>query len=178
MPEEVPAFFTALLSIFKKYGYRDNRNKNRLHFLLQDVGIPAFVEAVKKEAGMEFSQGGRTLVQSQNIALGANKVLLKNGAYAYKIIVPSGIFSGTDMIAAAETAKRYGSGDIRLTYDQNLYIINIKTENLNAFEKSELIGKYATYNNLYFQDMIACAGTQTCSYGVIPNKPDAIGTLS
>ena len=174
MPEEVPAFFTALLSIFKKYGYRDNRNKNRLHFLLQDVGISAFIEAVKKEAGMEFSQGGRTLVQSQNIALGANKVLLKNGTYAYKIIVPSGIFSGTDMIAAAETAKRYGSGDIRLTYDQNLYIINIKTENLDAFEKSELIGKYATYNNLYFQDMIACAGTQTCSYGVIPNKPDAI----
>ncbi|QOR62572.1 ferredoxin--nitrite reductase [Sulfurovum sp. ST-21] len=174
MPEEVPAFFTALLSVFKKYGYRDNRNKNRLHFLLQDVGIPAFVEAVKKEAGMEFSQGGRTLVQSQNIALGANKVLLKNGAYAYKIIVPSGIFSGTDMIAAAETAKRYGSGDIRLTYDQNLYIINIGTENLDAFEKSELIGKYAVYNNLYFQDMIACAGTQTCSYGVIPNKPDAI----
>ena len=174
MPEEVPAFFTALLNIFKKYGYRDNRNKNRLHFLLQDVGISAFIEAVKKEAGMEFSQGGRTLVQSQNIALGANKVLLKNGTYAYKIIVPSGIFSGTDMIAAAETAKRYGSGDIRLTYDQNLYIINIKTENLDAFEKSELIGKYATYNNLYFQDMIACAGTQTCSYGVIPNKPDAI----
>jgi len=115
-----------------------------------------------------------TLVQSQNIALGASRVLLKNGTYAYKVIVPSGIFSGTDMIAAAHAAQRYGSGDIRLSYDQNLYIINIDKEKLDTFENDPLIAKYAQYNNLYFQDMIACAGTQTCSYGVIPNKPDAI----
>ncbi len=173
-PEEVPAFFKALLNVFKTYGYRDNRNKNRLHFLLQDVGIPAFIEAVKEEAGMLFASGGMTLVQSQNIALGANRVLLKNGTYAYKVIVPSGIFSGTDMIAAAQAAQNYGNGDIRLSYDQNLYIINIDKEKLEAFESDPLIAKYAQYNNLYFQDMIACAGTQTCSYGVIPNKPDAI----
>ncbi len=173
-PEEVPVFFTALLNVFKTYGYRDNRNKNRLHFLLQDVGIPAFIEAVKEEAELSFASGGMTLVQSQNIALGANRVLLKNGTYAYKVIVPSGIFSGTDMIAAAKAAQSYGSGDIRLSYDQNLYIINIDKEKLDAFENDGLITKYAQYNNLYFQDMIACAGTQTCSYGVIPNKPDAI----
>ena len=173
-PEEVPVFFKALLNVFKTYGYRDNRNKNRLHFLLQDVGIPAFIEAVKEEAELSFAQGGMTLVQSQNIALGANRVLLKNGTYAYKVIVPSGIFSGTDMIAAAKAAQSYGSGDIRLTYDQNLFIINIDKEKLDTFENNPIIAKYAQYNNLYFQDMIACAGTQTCSYGVIPNKPDAI----
>ncbi len=173
-PEEVPVFFKALLNVFKTYGYRDNRNKNRLHFLLQDVGIPAFIEAVKEEAGLSFASGGMTLVQSQNIALGANRVLLKNGTYAYKVIVPSGIFSGTDMIAAAKAAQSYGSGDIRLSYDQNLFIINIDKEKLETFENDRLIAKYAQYNNLYFQDMIACAGTQTCSYGVIPNKPDAI----
>ena len=172
--EEVPAFFIALLTVFKTYGYHDNRNKNRLHFLLQDVGIANFIEAVKEEAGMGFAPAGTTLVQSQNIALGANRVLLKNGSYAYKVIVPSGIFSGTDMIAAAQAAKSYGSGDIRLTYDQNLYIINIEKEKLDAFGEDELVVKYAAFNNLYFQDMIACAGTQTCSFGVIPNKPDAI----
>ena len=173
-PEEVPVFFKALLNVFKTYGYRDNRNKNRLHFLLQDVGIPAFIEAVKEEAGLSFASGGMTLVQSQNIALGANRVLLKNGTYAYKVIVPSGIFSGTDMIEAAQTAQTFGSGDIRLSYDQNFHIINVPQEKIEAFEQSTIIAKYAQYNNLYFKDMIACAGTQTCSFGVIPNKPDAI----
>ena len=52
--DEVPLFFKALLSVFKTYGYRDNRNKNRLHFLLQDVGIKTFVDAVKQEAGLDF----------------------------------------------------------------------------------------------------------------------------
>ena len=166
--DEVPAFYEAVLNIFKKYGYRDNRNKNRLHFLLQDVGMAAFIEAVKQESGMSFATGGITMVQSQNIALGANKVLLKDGTFAYKIIVPSGIFSGTDLIAAAQTAQTFGSGDIRLTYDQNLYLINVPQTNLEALEASDLVKKYAQYHNLYFRDMIACAGTHTCSFGVIP----------
>ncbi len=172
--DEVPAFYEALLNIFKKYGYRDNRNKNRLHFLLNDVGVDTLIEAVKKEADMEFLEGGITMVQSQNIALGSNRVLLKNGTFAYKLIIPSGIFSGTEMIQAANTAKTFGSGEIRLTYDQNLYIINITKENMSKFEDNEFIRNYAQYNNLYFQDMIACAGTNTCSFGVIPNKTDAI----
>ena len=172
--EEVPAFFTSLLNVFKTYGYRDNRNKNRLHFLLQDVGVDAFIEAVKKDAGCDFRSAGITMVQSQSIALGANKVLQRNGQFASKLVIPSGIFSGTDMSAIANEAKNYGSGDIRLTYDQNLYVINIDKTLLDKFEATEIVQDYAQFNNLYFNDMIACAGTQTCSYGVIPNKPDAI----
>jgi len=172
--EEVPAFYEAVLNLFKKYGYRDNRNKNRLHFLLQDVGLPTFIEAVKQEAGKTFATAGITMVQSQNIALGSNKVLLKDGTFAYKIIIPSGVFSGTDMIEAAYAAKTFASGNIRLTYDQNLYLINVPQTELEALENSELLQKYAQYHTPYFQDMIACAGTYTCSFGVIPNKPDAI----
>ena len=172
--EEVPLFFKSLMTVFKTYGYRDNRNKNRLVFLLNDVGIDNFIDAVKEEAENEFATAGATMVQSQSIALGSNKVLGRNGLFNYKIIVPSGIFSGSDMMAAAETAKTYGTGDVRLTYDQNIYIVNIEKESLEAFESSDLITNYAKFNNLYFNDMIACAGTATCSFGVIPNKPDAI----
>ncbi len=45
---------------------------------------------------------------------------------------------------------------------------------LKHFESTDVITDYAKFNNLYFNDMIACAGTATCSFGVIPNKPDAI----
>jgi len=172
--EEVPVFYKALLTVFKTYGYRDNRNKNRLYFLIQDVGMSNMIEAVKKEAGCDFSPAGITMVQSQNIALGSNRVLGRNGKFNYKIIVPSGIFSGTDMIEASNAAQTYGSGDIRLTYDQNLYIVNVAPTQLETLERSEPVSKYARFNNLYFTDMIACAGTKTCSFGVIPNKPDAI----
>ena len=172
--DEVSDFYMALLETFKTYGYRDNRNKNRLHFLLQDVGVEIFVDEVKRIAGKDFKEAGQTLVQSQNIALGSNRVLLKNGKYAYKIVVPSGIFSGTDIIEVANRAKGFGSGDLRLTYDQNIFVVNIDKDSLEAFESTTIIAKYRGYNNIYFNDMIACAGTKTCSFGVIPNKPDAI----
>ncbi|CAA6818883.1 MAG: Ferredoxin--nitrite reductase (EC [uncultured Sulfurovum sp.] len=172
--EEVPSFFMALLETFKTFGYRDNRNKNRLHFLLQDVGLEAFVDEVKKRAGKEFTTAGQTLVQSQSIALGANKVLQRNGKYAHKIVIPSGIFSGTDLIDLAQSANSFGSGDLRLTYDQNIYVVNVPKSNLDDFEASTIFKKYNEFNNIYFNDMIACAGTKTCSFGVIPNKPDAI----
>jgi len=172
--KEVPEFYEALLNVFKTYGYRDNRNKNRLHFLINDVGIDALTEAVRKEAGKNYPAAGITMVQSQHIALGSNKVMLKDGTFAYKLIVPSGIFSGTDMLAAAGAAKEFGSGNLRFTYDQNIYLINIPKTDIDLLEASEIVQKYAPYHNLYFQDMIACAGTHTCSFGVIPNKPDAI----
>jgi len=172
--EEVPTFFMALLETFKTFGYRDNRNKNRLHFLLQDVGVEAFIKAVKEKAQSNFNTAGQTLVQSQNIALGANKVLQRNGKYAHKIIVPSGILSGTDLIEIATRARNFGSGDLRLTYDQNVYVVDIDKSALPAFESTTIFSKYNKFNNIYFNDMIACAGTATCSFGVIPNKPDAI----
>jgi len=172
--DEVPSFFMALLETFKEFGYRDNRNKNRLHFLLQDVGVEAFIKGIETKAGKTFAPAGQTLVQSQNIAMGSNRVLQRNGKYAHKIIVPSGIFSGTDLIALAERAKGFGSGDLRLTYDQNVYVIDIDKSSLDAFESTSIFTKYNKFNNIYFNDMIACAGTQTCSFGVIPNKPDAI----
>ena len=45
-----------------------------------------------------------------------------------RLIVPSGIFTGTDMIEVAQAAKSFGSGDVRLTYDQNIYIVNVDKE--------------------------------------------------
>jgi len=56
-------------------------------------------------------------------------------------------------------------------------ILNIGTTQhipTNITGNSIIIEKYAQYNNLYFNDMIACAGTATCTFAVIPNKPDAI----
>ena len=172
--DEVESFYEALLNIFKRYGYRDNRNKNRLHFLIQDVGIDTLVDAIKKEAKCDFKSAGVTMVQSQNISLGSNKVLQKDSTFAYKVIIPSGVFNGSDLLALTDVAKQLSDGDIRFTYDQNIYLTSIPQDRLNSLEESSIIKKYAKYNNPYFKDMIACAGVNTCSFGVIKNKPDAI----
>ncbi len=171
--QNIELFFKALLDLFKEYGFRDNRNKNRLVFLIEAVGMKEFVEAIKQKAGVEFEEAGELLVDSKGVVQGV-QTKQRDGLFAYKIVTPSGISSGSDFIALAMLASRVGSGNIRLSYDQNIYLIDIEPENKEQLLASEVVQKYAKYNNIYFENLIACAGRDTCSFGVIPNKPDAI----
>jgi ferredoxin-nitrite reductase len=163
--DEAVELFKGVKELFKTYGFRDNRNKNRFAFLLKEVGVENFVKALEEYLGVEFRRGGEILTSSEiNTHL---KEELKNRKFAYKFIVPSGIFSGSDMIEAGELAKSFG-GEIKLTYDQNFYITNADDE----IKKSDLYKKYAP--NIYLNNLVACAGTKTCSFAVIENKSDAI----
>jgi ferredoxin-nitrite reductase len=171
--DSIELFFTTLLDLFKKFGFRDNRNKNRLVDLIKAVGMDIFIKALKQKSNYEFQTFGTNLVSSKGSIIG-HKISQKDSQFAYKIIIPSGITSGSDLIKLSKCSSKYGSGDLRLSYDQNIYIINIKKENFKDLLEDEIVLKYIKYQNIYFSDMIACAGTKTCSFAVIPNKKDAI----
>jgi len=172
--EEVPLFFGSLLRLFRRYGYRDNRNKNRLVYLINDVGMENLIAAIREESGALFSSAGEIMTQSQSAVLSTEKILGRDGTFAYKMVVPSGIFTGSDMIETARLSTAYGNGEIRLSYDQNIYLPSITPESLEAFKAEAVIKKQSQFDHLYFHNLIACAGRQTCTFGVIDNKPDAI----
>jgi len=161
--DEIIEFFTVLINIFKDYGFRDNRNKNRLHFLIQAVGLENFENAIREKSYMNFKTAGITLVSLE--PLNTEFIELKNGKFAKLVIVPSGLFSGSDLIEAGKVAEKFG-GEIRFSYQQNVYIVGV--------EKNTPFSKYDNFNSPYFQNMVACAGIEDCPFGVIPNKPDAI----
>jgi len=77
------------------------------------------------------------------------------------------------MQSAGETAQRY-QGSVRLSVEQSFYIAGIERADIDALKSEELYQKYEQYNTPYFKNLIACAGTKTCAFGVIPNKADAI----
>ncbi len=173
LKEEVPVFFEVLAKVFKNYGFKDSRNKNRLKYMIDAVGMEEVVAAIKHEAGRDFEEAGFTLTELEG-GEKVGKVQLKDGSFAVHTVVPSGIFSGTDMIEAAELSKEFGNGNLRLTTTQNFYIIGVKGENLQALLSQSFYKKYKNINSPYFNDLVACAGTEHCPFGVIPNKPDAI----
>ncbi|SNZ08561.1 ferredoxin-nitrite reductase [Persephonella hydrogeniphila] len=173
--DEVPPFFEALGKVFKKYGFRDSRNKNRLKYLIDAVGMNELIKAVEIEGGKGFRSAGITLAPIQG-GDKTEKVQLKDGTFALHMIVPSGIFSGSAMIEAAEMSKEYGSGEIRLTVEQNLYILGVPEEKIEKALSQPVFQKYKNKDSVFFSDLIACAGTEHCPFGVISNKPDAIET--
>lgn len=170
--EEVLKAYGALIEIFKKYGFRDNRNKNRLHFLIDAVGMQEIAFSIRKIAGIDFATAGETMTQLNPVDTEHGKVQLRDGSFAIQIIVPSGIFSGSDLIKIAELSEQNGNGEIRFSVEQNIYILGVKDTALLL--QNTFFTKYKNVNTPYFNNLVACAGTKHCTFGVIENKEDAI----
>jgi len=171
-PNQVKEVFSSVISLYKEYGFRDNRNKNRLTFLLDAVSLEEFAKAIKEYSKLPLSNAGELLVKDEFILDDSSTIELKNNKSAIHFSIPSGIFCGSDLKEAALLAQKY-DGVIRLTYEQSFYIITDK-ENIEDIKQSPLYTKYDSYHNIYFNNQIACAGKNECSFGVILGKPDAI----
>jgi ferredoxin-nitrite reductase len=170
--EEVLKAFGSIIDIFKRYGFRDNRNKNRLHFLIEAVGMEEISSAIRSNAGVDFATAGESMTKIDFNDPDQGKVELRDGTYGVHVVVPSGIFSGSAMMQVAELAKKYGSQELRLDMEQSLYILGVK--DVEALLSEEFFKEYKNIDTPYMNHLIACAGTQHCPFGVIENKNDAI----
>jgi ferredoxin-nitrite reductase len=171
--DEVVPFFTALIELFKEYGFKDNRNKNRLHFFIEEVGMKNLVDAIKQRVGISYLSAGETLVDSEHSDAKDGEVVFGDESLALHVVVPAGIFTGSAMMEASQIAKESAKG-IHLSIDQNFYIVGIKKENKQEVLSKPLFKEYKNVDTPFFNHMISCAGSTTCSFGVIPGKSDAI----
>ncbi len=170
LPSQAKEVFIAVATLFKTYGFRDNRNKNRLKFLIDAVGMDEFRRAIIESLGMEMPHAGTTLCDAEG-GDHYGKISLKDGSNALYAAVPSGVFSGSDLFHAANISQAQ-NGSIRLTIEQNLIITGVSDE--KEALKSPLFIKYPNRPSPYMANLIACAGSEHCPFGVIPGKPDAI----
>jgi ferredoxin-nitrite reductase len=173
---EVLSAFNAIIEIFKRFGFRDNRNKNRLHFLIESVGMKEISAAIRENAEINFETAGETMTRMDYYEPDQGKVQLREGTFGVHVVVPSGMFSGTALIEAGELAKKYGNNNLRFDMEQSLYIMGVK--DVDALLKENLFKTYKHLNTPYFNHLIACAGTAHCPFGVIENKNDAIEMAS
>ncbi|MFN7064899.1 MAG: FAD-dependent oxidoreductase [Aquificaceae bacterium] len=173
LPYESVDITKAVLEIYSDMGNREDRTRNRLYFLTEELGIEGFRSETEKRLSRNLWRKGEDLVKDK----GERKEAIikqKNGLYAVRLVVPSGIFTGENLERLAYLSKRYGSGEIRLSVYQNLYLINIPEEHLERVLSDPLLSKYPTSISPYFDGLIACQGSKTCAFGVIENKNDAL----
>ena len=170
--EEVLKAFASIADIFKRFGFRDNRNKNRLHFLIEAVGMAEISSAIRENAGVHFATSGETMTKIDYYDPDQGKVQLRDGSFGVHVVVPSGIFSGSAMIDVANLSERYGNKEIRFDMEQSLYILGV--QDVPSLLNESFFEKYKNINTPYFNHLIACAGSEHCPFGVIENKSDAI----
>jgi ferredoxin-nitrite reductase len=131
-----------------------------------------FGKAIRSKSNLDLPSAGVLLLNNE-FKLDNNGVYeLNYNKSAVHFSIPSGILSGDDLIQAGETALEV-DGFIKLSVEQSFYVVTTN-DNITIVKNSELYKKYESFHNIYFNNLVACAGTATCSFAVIENKPDAI----
>lgn len=182
-PEDVVAICRAILEVYREQGLRANRQKSRLMYLIDKLGIEKFREEIEKR----FAQVGGTLplqpAAEKEEFLWDKKDYI--GVYKQKqpglnfvgLHIPIGRMYAQDMFDLARMAEVYGSGEIRFTVEQNLIIPNIPDSRLDAFLKEPLLERFAVNPENLMRGLVSCTGSQFCGFAMIETKNRALAFI-
>jgi len=178
-----------VLRVFDRHGERNRRNKARLKFLVNDIGVEEFLRLVQEEQRALGHTAHETDTAAFEHPVNLPDVELEaipisdreafelwkktnvfpqkqNGLFAVGIKVHLGDFYTDKARKLADLIKNYAGNDLRFTLRQDMLIRNIRKELLPFFYRE--LGKLgfadAGYNST--QDITACPGTDTCNLGI------------
>lgn len=184
--DELIPFTEAVLRIFDRYGERKKRLKARLKFLLNDMGVAAFLAEVEAEKNAlphlriaidgthstpevntqpvpedvivdeHFSQWKKTNVIPQK----------QEGLVAIGIKVKLGDFYTPQARFLSDLVEEYASSEIRLTLRQNIILPYVREELLPYFYQKLSENGLAEVGFNSTVDITACPGTDTCNLGI------------
>ncbi|KAA8536200.1 hypothetical protein F0562_028678 [Nyssa sinensis] len=169
----------AVLEAYRDLGTRGNRQKTRMMWLIDELGIEGFrSEVVKRMPQQELERSSaEDLVQKQwerRDYLGVHPQKQEGFSYV-GLHIPVGRVQADDMDELARIADEYGSGELRLTVEQNIIIPNIENSNIEALLKEPLLkDRFSPEPPLLMKGLVACTGNQFCGQAIIETKARAL----
>ena len=91
---------------------------------MDSVGIEKFRKLVQKKYGTLSKDPGSVFNEKQRSKFGINKQKQEN-LYFAGLHVPVGRLTVEDLQEIARLSEKYGGSEIRLTEDQNLFIVGL-----------------------------------------------------
>jgi sulfite reductase (ferredoxin) len=185
----------AMGRVFARLGEKKNRNRARLKFLVQKLGIEEFRRLVMEEAAtMPADPSWREYfdeipkyeekpawegVQLNGVrrpegfdAWAATNIYpqRQNGYIVATVTCPLGDLSSDQMRALADIAERYAGGQSRTTVEQNLVLRWVAhSKAVDLFNDLKAIG-LAQPGAGTIVDVTACPGTDTCKLGIASSR--------
>lgn len=91
------------------------------------------------------------------------------------INIPVGRVQADDMDELARLADMYGSGELRLTVEQNIIIPNVENSKLEALLDEPLLkDRFSPQPSILMKGLVACTGNQFCGQAIIETKARAL----
>jgi ferredoxin-nitrite reductase len=179
--DQLPRFSLAVLRHFEHCGNRKARNKSRLMYLVDELGLDGYREAVLAAfaalGGEAFPHDGRHHVnRAPRSALGVN-TQKQEGLRWVGLSVPMGRLDAAAMAELARLARSFGSGELRLTEAQNALIVNVPADRLEALLAEPLLQRFSPSPGALMAEAVSCTGNAYCSFALIPTKSTAQAVL-
>jgi ferredoxin-nitrite reductase len=176
-PQDACMVADAVVRVFIDHGNRTDRNKARLKYVLDAIGVEKFLDVVEEKLGRKLDravpgavaprpQFGRTA----HIGIHQQK---QDGLHWIGVVLPVGRMTVTQMRGLANIALELGDGDLRLTVWQNLLISGVPNEKLSAAQtRIEALG-LAIDTNAIRAGLVACTGNTGCKFAASDTKRHA-----
>ncbi|MCX7596954.1 MAG: ferredoxin--nitrite reductase [Fischerella sp.] len=177
-PEDVVAVCRAVLEVFRDRGLRANRLKSRLMWLIDEWGLEKFRSEVEQRLGKPLISAAPKdeIDWEKRDHIGVYKQK-QPGLNYVGLHVPVGRLTAEDMFEIARLADVYGSGEIRLTVEQNAIIPNIPDSRLALFLAESLLEKFSVDPQPLARSLVSCTGAQFCNFALIETKNRALATI-
>jgi len=174
-PTEVVAVCRAILTVYRDHGLRANRQKARLMWLIDEWGIAKFRAEVERELGSPLQPAATKdeidWEKRDHIGLYPQK---QPGLNYVGLHVPVGRLFAADMYELARLAEVYGSGEMRLTVEQNLIMPNIPDSHLESFLQEPVLQLFSVQPTPLVRSLVSCTGAQFCNFALIETKTRAM----
>ncbi|MCT1545118.1 MULTISPECIES: nitrite/sulfite reductase [Kocuria] len=168
--ENVVPVWAGVCGIFRDYGYRKQRTKARLKFLLAEWGPEKFRQVLQDEyLGFELPDGPapeRAVGHADHV--GVHEQVDGNRYVGFALT--AGRLSGDALVALADAAEVAGSRRIRLTPHQKVLVLDVPEDNVNGLiEAVQPLGLHAKPSP-FRRSTIACTGIEFCKLAFVETK--------
>jgi ferredoxin-nitrite reductase len=176
-PEDATKVAEAIVRVFIDLGDRTNRLKARLKYVLDNIGVDKFMEAVEERLGRKLTRVPMEAIAPRPVFdrmahIGTHKQK-QDGLNWIGVLLPVGKLTGEQMRGLAKIAQDLGDGDIRLTVWQNLLISGVRDDNVSlATAAIEQIGLAVTSSQIR-AGLVACTGNAGCKFAASDTKRHA-----
>ena len=177
-PDDVVALCEAILLVYRDHGLRANRQKSRLMWLIDEWGVEKFRTAVERQMGKPLQTAALKdeilWDKRDHIGVYAQK---QPGLHYVGLHVPVGRLFAADMFDLARLAEVYGSGEIRLTVEQNVILPNVPDSRLEPLLQEPLLERFSTAPKPLSRSLVSCTGSQFCNFALIETKNRALAMI-
>ena len=176
-PDDATKVADAVVRVYIDHGDRTDRNKARLKYVIDRMGMAKVVALVEEKLGRTLDRVPAEALlprpafdRAAHIGVHPQK---QPGLHWIGVVLPVGRMTAAQMRGLAEVARDLGDGDIRLTVWQNLLISGVPSDKVAAAQaKIEALG-LSTSTNSIRAGLVACTGNVGCKFAASDTKRHA-----